>query len=216
MRNTQFNECIKITLAGEYSNSRNALHKLRNESTVTYKGLYRKANTQNIIWKLIDEKKVALLGNSFMDKPLYILDHNDLRLLSKHLVVSNFDEIEDRVHKSFKNNYWDKSKLDLCNSKSKSLSIFDFGVNVGSSRANKIVQKMLNLVVDGKIGKISIKAINSMDSNEFLNLFLSKKKKFYEDLAVRKPHLRRYVTGWFNRANRIHKLCIKNLLAGTN
>ena len=59
----------------------------------------------------------------------------------------------------YKKNYWDRLKgdslpdgLDLC--------VFDFGVNAGTGRSAKYLQKMIGTVADGGIGPNTLKKVD--------------------------------------------------------
>ena len=59
----------------------------------------------------------------------------------------------------YRKNYWDRVKgddlpngLDLC--------VFDFGVNAGTGRTAKYLQKMVGTTVDGGIGPNTIRCVN--------------------------------------------------------
>ena len=78
---------------------------------------------------------------------------------------------------------------------------FDMVVNSGQRRAVKILQqacnqKGMNLVVDGLIGKNTIKACKRLEPDRFRAF----RVKYYADLVNRKPSLMKYYYGWFRRA----------------
>ena len=58
----------------------------------------------------------------------------------------------------YRKNYWDRMKcddlprgLDLC--------VFDFGVNAGTGRSAKYLQRMIGTTVDGGIGPNTLRAV---------------------------------------------------------
>ena len=68
------------------------------------------------------------------------------------------DLTEEDVAPIYKKNYWDRLKcddlpngLDLC--------VFDFGVNAGTGRSAKYLQKMIGTTVDGGIGPNTLIAV---------------------------------------------------------
>ena len=74
-------------------------------------------------------------------------------------------------------------------------------VNMGQRRAVKILQKACNskkcgLVVDGLIGKNTIRAAKKIDASR-LRVF---RVLFYADLIKRKPDLEAFIVGWVRRA----------------
>ena len=85
------------------------------------------------------------------------------------------------------------------------LQIFDFGVNTRSRRygfntALKTVQKIVDVVQDGKIGPITKDAINAY-VGDIVYLYINERKKYYFDLAKRKPDLQVFLAGWLRRAD---------------
>ena len=80
-------------------------------------------------------------------------------------------------------------------------TFFDMVVNMGQRRAVKILQKACNskncgLVVDGLIGKNTIRASKKIDASR-LRVF---RILFYTDLIRRKPSLETFIVGWIRRA----------------
>jgi lysozyme family protein len=72
----------------------------------------------------------------------------------------------------YKKGYWDSLSLDLVNSDSVAWNVFDCAVNCGVATSAKMLQRSLNvmnnrqklwkdLVVDGKVGKKTIEALNT-------------------------------------------------------
>lgn len=82
---------------------------------------------------------------------------------------------------------------------------FDAGVNMGTNRANKLLQSACNnlgsnLLVDGLIGPNTLNIVNSYNSIELLDVYRDEMYKFYTNLIKRRPSLVKYVNGWRNRA----------------
>jgi len=80
-------------------------------------------------------------------------------------------------------------------------TFFDMVVNMGQSRAVKILQKACNskkcgLKVDGRIGKLTIAAAKKIDSSR-LKVY---RILFYTNLVRRKPNLKTFIVGWIRRA----------------
>ena len=79
---------------------------------------------------------------------------------------------------------------------------FDMTVNMGRTRATKILQETCNnknkqqIAVDGKLGKMTAKASEFVEP-ERLKSF---RVKYYADLVNRKPTLKKYWFGWYRRA----------------
>ncbi len=114
--------------------------------------------------------------------------------------------------------YWDKLRLDDIEALSPTIAeeLADTGVNMGTARAGRFLQRALNvlnnkqahykdLVVDGQIGAKSIKALRT-----FLNvrgdrgvqvlyrMLNSLQGAFYVTLAERRTKDERFIFGWFS------------------
>ncbi len=107
------------------------------------------------------------------------------------------------VQNFYKKEFWDKSKLDLVNSQKVANQIFIFSTNIGVNKANKEVQKLLNVTVDGIIGSQTIQAINEKIEDDFIKSFKSVQKAYYKRLVDNNPNLEIYYKGWINRVDKV-------------
>ena len=100
----------------------------------------------------------------------------------------------------YKKNYWDRVKgdklpegLDLC--------VFDFGVNAGTGRAAKYLQKMIGTTADGGIGPNTLKALKAYVKEnglvETIKKYQSNRQDYYESLST----FDTFGRGWTNRNN---------------
>ena len=74
-------------------------------------------------------------------------------------------------------------------------ALFDCAVNSGCASAAKLLQKVLNVSSDGKIGKQTITAAQAKDQTELLIDFLTARAVFYARLAK----FELYGKGWMKR-----------------
>ena len=107
---------------------------------------------------------------------------------------------KERAMEIYHEEYWMPSKAPYL-PHSIQETFFDMVVNMGQSRAVKILQKACNskncsLYVDGKIGKMTIAAAKKIDPSR-LKVY---RILFYADLVRRKPHLKTFIVGWIRRA----------------
>ena len=115
-----------------------------------------------------------------------------------HLDIKNLN-LEEAIE-VYRTRYWLPSKAS--NLKENLVEpYFDMVVNGGKKRAVKILQQACNhkgmdLVVDGLIGKNTIKACKRLEPERFRAF----RVKYYADLVSRKPSLMKYYYGWFRRA----------------
>lgn len=159
----------------------------------TYKGIARKYNAGWNGWSIIDNRK----GDSNFPKCL-----------------DDIDGLQISVHAFYKSNYWDVNKLDDIGDQAVAEEMFDTGVNMGTSRAAKFLQKALNylnrngslyseLVVDGKIGPASLNALNIIlndgDEKVLLTMLNVLQGQHYMNYMDKSPTQKKYARGWFKR-----------------
>jgi lysozyme family protein len=81
--------------------------------------------------------------------------------------------------------------------------VFDARVNVGESRAAKIMQRAVRVEDDGIIGPKTLEAIgHAIDDYQagLILAFTDERIAFYEWLANKRPSMRKYLRGWIRRA----------------
>lgn len=144
-----------------------------------------------------------------------------LRFLADHLEAGDFDndgdvDIEDIANMTvdqaaeiYRQFWWDKYNYGLLNDQTVATKIFDMSVNMGASRAHKIVQMALNkafglqLSVDGVIGNATRGVINACEDDveqHLLTTICDEQFGFYQRLIANKPSLKVFERGWKNRA----------------
>ena len=111
------------------------------------------------------------------------------------------------VEPIYKKNYWDRVKgdhlpagLDLC--------VFDFGVNAGTGRAAKFLQKMIGTTPDGGIGPMTLKSLESyVATNSIENTikrYQAGRQAYYESLST----FATFGRGWTRRNQETTKLAL--------
>ena len=106
-------------------------------------------------------------------------------------------EVED-VRPIYRENYWDRVKgdhlpsgLDLC--------VFDFGVNAGTGRAAKLLQKLVGATPDGAIGPNTLAKVDNFIAQETLEGTITEyqhqRQRYYESLK----HFETFGRGWTRR-----------------
>lgn len=84
--------------------------------------------------------------------------------------------------------------------------VFDAAVNMGSSRAFKLLQQAANslgakLVVDGAVGPKTLATVNSLNGQRLLEAFRKEQAAYYTNLVSRRPSLNVFLKGWLRRAS---------------
>lgn len=118
----------------------------------------------------------------------------------KEWVKRDVDEAEMRsltpemVGPLYKAQYWDACQCsDLV--RGVDYAVFDAAVNMGPSRASKLLQTALGVTADGVIGRATIAAATAADPAELLESFSHGKEAFYQSL----PTFGVFGKGWLNR-----------------
>lgn len=101
--------------------------------------------------------------------------------------------------------YWEPMKLDGIEEDGLVLQLFDFGVNAGINTSIRLIQRIVGVEDDGKMGPITKKAINEYDEKCGESLycrFMSRRKTAYMNLVAKKPKLEVFLNGWIKRIYR--------------
>jgi lysozyme family protein len=107
--------------------------------------------------------------------------------------------VED-VSPIYKKSYWDRVKgdqlpagLDLC--------VFDFGVNAGTGRTAKYLQRLVGTTVDGGIGPNTLKCVDAyveeVGLDNAIKNFQEARQGYYEKLST----FETFGRGWTRRVN---------------
>ena len=100
----------------------------------------------------------------------------------------------------YKARYWDACKCDDLQ-RGVDYCVFDAAVNMGSSRAAKLLQAELGVTTDGVIGRATIAAANAADPLELLESFSLSKEEFYKSLTT----FSTFGRGWLNRVAHVRQ-----------
>jgi lysozyme family protein len=105
---------------------------------------------------------------------------------------------EDQAKAVYKRVFWDKMLGDRIQSQAIAGILFDGYVNMGG-QAIKLIQRLVAQKDDGVMGEKTLAAINSADEVILYTQYKTARKKFYYDLAERKPQLKVFLKGWIRR-----------------
>ena len=120
--------------------------------------------------------------------------YDDWRI-NERLVPRSVRFINDyEVATIYRNRYWNPVKgddlpsgLDYC--------LFDFAVNSGTNRAARYLQRAAGVLDDGKIGPITLAAVNAKGAECLIGAVCSARQAFLEQL----PTFARFGRGWTTR-----------------
>jgi len=100
----------------------------------------------------------------------------------------------------FKKGYWDRWKADKIDSQSIADILVDW-LWCSGVWGIKIPQRILEVTDDGKVGKITLAAVNDTDPKELFKKIKDARITFIDDICKRTPTNERFRKGWLNRIN---------------
>jgi len=108
----------------------------------------------------------------------------------------------------YEKGYWNRIKGDdLPNGLN--LCVFDFGVNAGTGRAAKYLQRLVGTTADGGIGPNTLKCVNEyVDENgleETIKAYQEARQAYYEKLST----FETFGRGWTRRVEETTELALK-------
>lgn len=83
----------------------------------------------------------------------------------------------------YKKNYWDKLRADDLPA-GLDFAAFDWGVNSGTGRPAKVIQKYISAKQDGVIGAKSLALVAENDPSKMIQYLYEQRQKFYERLKT--------------------------------
>jgi len=99
----------------------------------------------------------------------------------------------------YKENYWNKIKGDLIDDQDIANNIFDCSVNCGSSTSIRLLQKVINVKIDGILGSITLGSLNKKDPVCVINMFKNERVKYYIDVCKKRKQDKKFFFGWIKR-----------------
>jgi lysozyme family protein len=111
----------------------------------------------------------------------------------------------EKAKKIYKKDFWENQNYKNIKNKELAIKIFDLAVNIGSSRANKLIQRSLRSVnkkveENGVLDDVTICLINESDATDLLSALKSEAAGYYRLIVSTKPHRAKFLKGWLNRA----------------
>lgn len=91
------------------------------------------------------------------------------------------------------------------------MAVFDGAVNIGPAGATKLLQRLVGVPDDGKLGPQTLAAVarfrRPAQVEELVALYLGERLRYYHDLAASKPLHVPSLKGWTNRVTRLALEC---------
>ena len=155
----------------------------------TYCGISRKFFPRWIGWHIVDRAK-----------------RNSGRKLRSNEKIYD-PEMYRAINEFYFKYFWAPLKCDRIKDPILSAHLFDCGINLGKSGAVKFFQESINkklkksdrLIVDGKIGRKTLKALNSRNGT-FVNFVVQERINLYFEKCRQKPVKYKFLKGWTLRS----------------
>jgi len=178
----QFDPAYKLTMTNEggYAN------KAGDGGGETWRGVARKYHPDWAGWKIVDAVKAT-------NPP------------SLNQALAARADLQALVLALYRKQYWSCLALDSLNCQQTANQLFDISVNCGSGTAAKMLQRALNvfhkpaLVVDGKVGRLTIGAANQYPSQKIYDEINKLRKGYYEAIVASRPDQSQFMRGWLAR-----------------
>lgn len=107
---------------------------------------------------------------------------------------------KDQASEIYYKDFWTKLRCDELQSELLALHVFDMGVNAGTGRAAKILQRILLIKDDGVIGPITVRfANNFIDQKKLVSFYIEKRIEYYNKIAKANIKLQVFLKGWLKR-----------------
>ena len=125
------------------------------------------------------------------------VDINDIKLLDK----------PEEVAPIYKRRYWDVIKGDNLPTGIDYVT-FDSAVNHGPRNAGIFIQRaanryQCNLIIDGKIGDLTLRCVNTIGADLLIAETLRERDIFYNMIVACHPEQEMFIRGWRNRLNHV-------------
>lgn len=105
----------------------------------------------------------------------------------------------------FRARFWDAIQGDQINSQAVANIFFDGAVNHGTTGI-KLMQEVLGVAQDGKVGPITLSAINAADPGKVYTDYRQARRNFYYYLVERTPSFSVFLNGWIRRIDSFTEL----------
>lgn len=148
----------------------------------TVYGITRKNFPNLKVWKSLDQL------NGIVAKRGYKIPDDEM------------DEIKNEYYKKFYLNI----NIDSFEDDSLAMQIFDFGINAGTSRAVKTLQKIMLITVDGICGRQTVTTANVRHHPSVREDYRKARIAYYESIST-KGNNKKYLKGWTKRARECDK-----------
>ena len=129
--------------------------------------------------------------------------------MEQDLLVKDMKDLTvDDVKPIYKRLFWERM---MCDDLPVGLRyfVFDFGINSGTGRAVKFLQKLAGSVEDGAMGPKTLEAVKQQDAVHMVDDIFEMRQEFYESL----DSFEHFGRGWTKRNNEVHKDSLRMIVS---
>lgn len=113
--------------------------------------------------------------------------------------ITSGDEIVGAVKEFYRAEFWAAIHGDSIDSQEIADAIFDFAVNAGIGVAARLAQVVIGADPDGRIGPVTVAALNTWDPDTFVARYALAKVARYAQICNRDRGQVKFLLGWVNR-----------------
>lgn len=144
-------------------------------------------------------------GNYNQNKELVGTNHGiSAPALEEHLMrpvtVEDMKGLSVDVAAEIYRTYWQSIRGDEIRDHRVAALIFDMAVNHGVASAVRLIQRVMGLRPDGRMGPMTISWINGADAEALIKKAVAARIALYERIIARRPAMRVFRRGWLRRA----------------
>ena len=161
---------------------------------------------------VFDKKFINIIDKVLENEGGYVSDENDNGGATKYGISKrSYPKIDiknlslDDAKFIYYRDFWQPQLYSEIRPESIAGKVFDLSVNVGTKRANELLQRALRAVgctvkEDGILGKCTLTAINLADEKELLAALKSESAGYYRSIVYKNSTQEKFLNGWLKRA----------------
>lgn len=103
--------------------------------------------------------------------------------------------------------FWIPNRLDRFTRKL-AMCCFDACINHRPNVWAKLLQRAVGVADDGRVGPITMKAVQAQAESDVIKRFLDERRRFYYAIVAEDPSQSKFLNGWLNRVARLRAALI--------
>lgn len=133
---------------------------------------------------------------------IYGMNKRDAESFVRNLTIDQAKDI-------YRKYYWDANRIGEISDYNKALATMDAIVQHG--KGSRLIQSALNqlgnsIKVDGRIGDITLQAINDANADNYFNTLSNIRRNYYNSIVQKDPRQQANLQGWNNRVTNLGEM----------